>query len=224
MKGTVLAPLLLLLSACALISPEDHTERLDEDQDGYSLLEDCDDQDRTVQIRAWHKDADGDGYGTTELVYGCTQPLNTSTNARDCDDSNTDVSPESPEVCDGLDNDCNGLIDDAPEDADLRFRDADGDGFGDAEQWTGLCENTAGWVRDNTDCDDNNDQIHPDAEEICENGRDDNCNDDPSECFFGEFYTASEADVSLMGESTNDGLAASFAWAGEWDDTPGEDL
>ena len=48
----------------------------------------------------------------------------------DCDDQNPNVSPIGIEVCDGFDNDCNGVVDDNPSDIVTYYADADGDGFG----------------------------------------------------------------------------------------------
>ncbi len=53
-------------------------------------------------------DNDGDGYGTGE---GCSGP--------DCDDSNADINPGAPEMCDGVDNDCNPATADGADEASI---------------------------------------------------------------------------------------------------------
>ena len=60
-------------------------------------------------------DEDGDGYSPAD---------------GDCDDYNAEVHPGVPEICDGIDNDCDGGVDNEPVDGDLYATDADGDGFG----------------------------------------------------------------------------------------------
>ena len=91
---------------------------------------------------------------------------------QDCDDENPDVGPDFVEICDGLDNDCDGEIDNAA--GDLWYEDADGDGFGDPDEVQQSCEGSGGYVADSSDCNDTLAQINPEADELC-NGLDDNC-------------------------------------------------
>ena len=119
-------------------------------------------------------DDDGDGY---------------SENQGDCNDSNDTINPQATEVCDGLDNDCDTLVDD--EDASLDgatgseyFTDNDGDGFGDIEGSDWYCEVPESMVQNGDDCNDENADIHPEAIELCD-GIDNDCDflidaDDPN--------------------------------------------
>ncbi|MBX7140760.1 MAG: hypothetical protein K1X63_06725 [Chitinophagales bacterium] len=54
------------------------------------------------------------------------------------------------------------------------YADADNDGYGNAAVTQSSCDQPAGYVADNTDCDDAASTIHPGAADLC-NGIDDNC-------------------------------------------------
>jgi hypothetical protein len=103
-------------------------------------------------------DLDGDGFAATV----------------DCDDDNAAVYPNAEELCDGLDNDCDSAVDEGV--GSTFYADADGDGFGDSAAEVLACEETAGIVADNTDCDDGNANRYPGAPEVCDEV-DNNCND-----------------------------------------------
>ncbi|MFT4622752.1 MAG: hypothetical protein ACI8PZ_001408 [Myxococcota bacterium] len=162
--------------------------------------DDCDgriDDDDPNRVRTaettWWADADGDGYGADEVLWGCVSPGPDWTRQQgDCDDRDAAVHPEAQEVCDPagvVDEDCDGWVDDADPSvagADLRqWPDDDADGFGDAAH-RGIvrCHAQDGWVAEASDCDDTFAGVHPEAVEVC-NDRDDDCDglvddDDPS--------------------------------------------
>ncbi|MGI5865313.1 MAG: MopE-related protein [Myxococcales bacterium] len=93
----------------------------------------------------------------------------------DCDDTDPEVHPEAEERCDGIDNDCNGVVDGpAALDVSTWYADADGDGYGDPNVSQKACQAPGGFVDNSRDCDDTDPEINPDAVELC-NAVDDNC-------------------------------------------------
>lgn len=132
-------------------------------------------------------DADGDGFGVGPGKCLCVPSDQFfAQNNADCDDTNPDVRPGGIEVCDGLDNDCDGQRD--PEGAFgciLYYYDGDGDGFGDPSRSKCLCKPEGKYTTvQSGDCDDSNASVHPGAAEKC-NNLDDNCDglvDPPGTC------------------------------------------
>ena len=124
----------------------------------------------------WYADADSDGFGDPlNSVLACAQPAGHVTNDQDCDDGDATINPNGTEVCNGLDDDCNGTVDDNATDATTWYADADGDGFGDVGNSALACSAPPGFVSNSFDCDDGDASINPGATEIC-NGIDDDCN------------------------------------------------
>ena len=62
----------------------------------------------------WFIDADGDEHGGDVGVLACDRPRGHVDGSTDCDDENAAVHPGADEVCDSLDNDCDGGLDEWP--------------------------------------------------------------------------------------------------------------
>ncbi len=123
----------------------------------------------------WFLDADGDGYGDPgSPIDSCDPPEGAVDNDEDCDDTAARANPDGIEVCDRLDNDCDGRVDEEAEDAPTWYADVDGDGYGDPLNTTNACETPTGYVDQARDCDDGDFDVRPDADERCD-GIDNDC-------------------------------------------------
>jgi hypothetical protein len=123
---------------------------------------DCDDNDPLEKPgQIWYDDTDNDGYGQTGAasITQCLRPLGYKaaieliSTTGDCNDNNNTINPAATEVCDGIDNDCDGSTDEGVQ--TTYFADVDQDGFGNPSSSTQACAQPGGYVTDNTDCDDN---------------------------------------------------------------------
>lgn len=123
---------------------------------------------------AFYLDKDGDGYGSNTMIITCTAPANYVANNNDCNDNNAAVHPDATEVCNGIDDNCDGEIDEGVK--TTYYFDEDGDGYGNKNIPIQACAMPAGYVMNSNDCNDNSSAINPGATEICDNGIDDNCN------------------------------------------------
>lgn len=120
-----------------------------------SLLTACEPQ--TELLAETRVDVDGDHYFSDE----------------ECNDEDASAHPDATEICDGVDNDCDGEID---EDVTTAFfMDLDNDGYGDPNNVATSCgEPVDGTVNNSEDCDDTRDDINPLGEEVCD-GLDNDC-------------------------------------------------
>lgn len=146
-------------------------------------------------------DADGDGSPATE----------------DCDDSDPSVYPGAPELCDGKNNDCDAGVDEEPVDGRLFYADADGDGYGDPALEIQSCERSPGFIEQGGDCDDTNAEVNPAAEEICNDGLDNNCNGDTEECGLEGNIDLEDAALTLVGGAGGDFAGSAVAVVGDLD-------
>jgi len=126
---------------------------------------------------SWYEsDGDGDGYCPGNF---CEDP---AVLPGDCDDADAANSPGGTEVCDGQDNDCDGLVDDADLDTSAQpswWTDTDLDGYGDPATAVLICIQPSGTVSNGDDCNDGDGAINPGQAEAC-NAIDDDCSGNPA--------------------------------------------
>ncbi len=163
--------------------------------------------DEGIQTSTWYLDADNDGYGDpTQSQSDCAQPAGTVSNSDDCDDTNVAVNLWATELCDGLDNNCNGATDEGL--STPWYADADNDGYGDPSQSQTACSQPTGTVANTDDCDDTNSTINLWAPESCD-GLDNNCNGSIDEGLPSvSWYTDSDGDGDGDPASLQSGCAA----------------
>jgi len=134
-----------------------------------------------------YADVDGDGSAACE----------------DCDDTDASVHLAQTESCDGLDNDCDGLVDEAGAVGEvLWYLDADGDGYGRVTTSEMACTAPAAYVADSNDCDDLDPATYPGATEVCD-GVDNNCNSEVDEGTSAPATWYSDADGDGFGNALN---------------------
>jgi len=213
----------------------------DVDGDGIAACEDCNDgdpdifpganevcdekdndcdgdvDDDPIDGTTFYIDHDGDGYGDPSDVYATLScgdaPEGFVEDNTDCNDLAATAYPGADEVCDGLDNDCNDLVDVADDgvlDAGYYYPDFDEDGFGEEGALTRACVNLDGFIEVGGDCDDTRAEVNPDQPEVCNNGLNDDCADIVT-CTLD----LASADATWTGSDADDKLGSSLAAAGD---------
>lgn len=179
---------------------------VDADGDRYPATEDCDDDnpdihpdqaelcntlddncdgeaDEGLATATYYQDKDEDNFGSTVTLMACggEPPAGYASRSGDCDDKDATINPNAEDLCDGEDQNCNDEVD---EDAEFvtYYEDNDNDNFGDPDQAHDVCDPrealSEGWVDNNDDCNDDEEDVYPNAPEKC-NDRDDDCDGVP---------------------------------------------
>jgi len=201
-------PLLAALAPLAACFPHPDVPGCDADGDGISdAVDDC-------------VDVDGDGYGQAAFaVTGCT------TADADCDDADPAVHPGAEEACNGIDDDCDGAPGEDEEDAD-------GDG---TPVCGGDCDDTDETLNPDAgdgdgvdscsgDCDDGDAGVHPGADEICDDGVDNDCDGTANGCGLSGDVALADADAWIAGSVYWNFLGSGVAAAGDLDQDGHGDL
>jgi len=175
----------------------DDTVSIDNDNDGWPASSDCDDNnpsvnpaasedcngidddcdgvidDNTGTLTTWYEDADDDGWGGEVSQEACAEPAGYTSESGDCNDNDDSLNPGATELCDDLDQDCDGDVD---EGLDLTwYIDVDEDGFGDDEVTELDCAQPDGFVDTGGDCDDEDGGVYPGATDVAGDGIDQDC-------------------------------------------------
>jgi Putative metal-binding motif len=183
---------LALLAACS----DKAAETVDDDSDGALADADCDDNDASVFPGAaevcdgadndcnglvddgvtlnWFVDGDGDGHGMSGIpVTACEAPAGYVAVDGDCDDADAAVHPGAVELCNLLDDNCDGAVDSG--EGAFWYSDADGDGYGPDSSGIEYCSDPPGLVPLGGDCDDSDSEANPGQVETCGDLDDDDC-------------------------------------------------
>jgi hypothetical protein len=171
-----------------------------------------DEADPLVELLTFYRDDDGDGYGVDSDSYaGCDQASGYVLAGGDCGDGDTAIYPSAVEYCDGKDNDCDGTTDGDVAYVDW-YADDDHDGWGDATDIMNECSEPDGYVLVAGDCDDGLDAVHPEAEDVCADDLDNDCDGSVDNCF----WDLAAASSMFEGSSSNGRLGWAVA-AGDLD-------
>jgi len=191
---------------------------VDADKDGADSTVDCDDNNPDVNPSAteicdgidnncdkavdegvkktFYVDADSDSYGIDDAATNqsaCTAPSGYAEVAGDCKDSDAAINPGATEVCDAVDNNCTGGVDDGLTKSKY-YPDTDKDGFGtDAGMVEGCAAPGENYATQGGDCDDANPAVNPGATEACD-AVDNDCDTQIDEGVTTTFYVDADAD------------------------------
>ncbi len=138
--------------------------------------------------QTFYADMDRDGHGRAEpIVTACMgmPPEGFAAAPDDCNDNDPTENPSAVELCNSVDDNCNGEVDEDATPVEL-FPDADGDGYYSYEEWESGdsvigCLPYPGYGDRRWDCDPNSAQAHPGAEEVCDGRVDEDCDGEVDE-------------------------------------------
>jgi gliding motility-associated-like protein len=179
-------------------------EGFDADNDGFAVCQgDCDDANAAINPNAietcngvdddcdgatdegvtsvFYLDQDADGFGDIDqTISGCVAPTGYVSDNADCSDSDSLINPLAMEICNQLDDNCDGQIDEGV--TSVYYLDTDGDGFGNQTDSVFTCVASLGYADNNDDCNDDNVLSNPNASEM-EDDQDNDCDGEIDEGF-----------------------------------------
>ncbi len=174
----------------------------------------------------FYADSDGDGYGSAgATASACSAPSGYLSDATDCDDTDAAEHPGASELCDGDDDNCDGVTDEnSAIDAPYWYADADADAYGDAADSAIACDAPVGYTADATDCDDADEYVSPGAREVCEDGADQDCDGLDVHCPFTGSISLGDADASVYGARSSSQVGDGVIHCGDLDDDGLDDV
>lgn len=160
---------------CDDTNPDIHPNGIEEV--GDEIDSDCDTHERCFL------DSDDDGYRPTGTEFIDSVDIDCQDSGEalaitpdgDCHDEDATIHPNATDVCNGVDDNCNGAIDDNLIFTTAWYRDLDADTYGNPNSSQSACFQPSGYVSNKTDCNDNDAQIHPGSVEGVGDGIDQNC-------------------------------------------------
>ncbi|MCB9762495.1 MAG: hypothetical protein H6739_22040 [Alphaproteobacteria bacterium] len=176
-------------NAAINIAADEYCDGIDNDCDGAT------DEPESVDAQTWYVDTDADGYGDADYpIESCDQPEGYVLDDEDCDDSAAAISPAATELCNSLDDDCDGETDeDDAADAATWYADADADGYGVTRYTTTACTQPSGYAAQSGDCDDDEAAAYPGGTETCDDV-DNDCDNSTDEGVTATWYLDADAD------------------------------
>jgi hypothetical protein len=177
-----------------------HEEDIDDDGDGYTEnMGDCDDEnpltspeaeescdfadndcdgsidEESIDGSTFYEDNDNDGYGDpNQNIILCSPEAGYVFNNQDCNDDEPQAWTGNTEICDDIDNNCDGDIDEGL--LTTFYADNDGDERGDPDSALEACTMPSGYVENTEDCDDNEPLAWSGHWEFCGDNVDNDCN------------------------------------------------
>jgi len=158
------------------------------------------------------------GVGSAEVTFtviNADQDYDGFFSDEDCDDNNSQINPDAIEWCDGIDNNCDGVVDEpTAQNAQTWYADLDGDGWGDDSDTTDACDAPPDTSANAGDCDDSDPAAYPVADEVCD-GVDNDCNKEIDEDDVCNLSLAVDSQARFLGESSGDQAGWSATHAGD---------
>jgi len=129
----------------------------------------------------------------------------------DCDDNDATVYPTAPDLCDGVDNNCDGVVDEGTPGLQTWYQDQDTDGYGVGSNTIISCDAPPGYTLESGDCNDVDRRVNPGSVEVCGNHVDDNCDGEAVGCGLDRTFDLSDAWARIDQDAPGDAFGSAIA-------------